>query len=262
MKTLTLLGAGKMGQAMLKGWLNSGIEYPITIIDPYFNCDFEDLLRSNAVLVNPKTPPPADILIIGIKPQTFREICEDLNDICKPETLIVSIMAGIGIKSLEVLGANKIFRAMPNTPGQIGAGICGVFGNALCGDKDFETVIKLLSPLGDIVKLNSETEIDIVTAVSGSGPAYVFLMAEALAKAGEKLGLSAEISMQLAKATIYGAGQLMRLSDEDPSNLRKAVTSPGGTTQAALEVLMDDASLEKMIDSAVKAAFNRAKELS
>lgn len=262
MKTLTLLGAGKMGQAMLKGWIKSGLQYPITIIDPNFVCDFEDDLRAIGALINPISPAKADILVIGIKPQNFNALKEKLAALCKPETIVISIMAGINITSLQSLGAQKLFRIMPNTPGQIGEGISGIFGNSECGSKDFDLVIALLNPLGECVVVESEDQIDAVTAISGSGPAYVFLMAEFIARAGEKLGIDPVTSLKLAKATIRGAGQLMDKSPDHPSILRKNVTSPGGTTQAALNVLTHDDGFAKLIEEAIKAAYSRSQELS
>ncbi len=251
-----------MGQAILKGWLNNGLPYPISIIDPKFECDFLEVLQENRVLVNPRTPEKCDILFIGIKPQTFKEIVSEISGFCHSDTLIVSIMAGINVASLSALGAKRIFRVMPNTPGQIGEGISGLFGNEFCLESDYAIANELLAPLGEIVRLHNESEIDMVTAVSGSGPAYVFLLAEAMAKAGEKIGLEAQIAHKLALSTINGAAQLMLKSNETPAVLRKNVTSPNGTTQAALEVLMKEQGIEYLLEKAIIAAFERAKELS
>ncbi len=262
MKTLSLIGAGKMGQAMLKGWLNSGLPYPISVFDPNFICDFDDLIHENGVLLNPKNPAKANIVILGIKPQTFANIVDDIEKYCDEDTLCISIMAGVSISSLSKTKAKRIMRVMPNTPGQIGQGICGIFGNEFCSPQDWEIAKSLLSPLGAIIKVETEGEIDAVTAVSGSGPAYVFLMAEAMADAGVKLGLDYATSLELAIATIKGAGALMMEGKDTPENLRNAVTSPGGTTKAALDVLMNDDKFQSLMSDAISAAFKRAKELS
>jgi pyrroline-5-carboxylate reductase len=192
------------------------------------------------------------------------DVVPKLKKLGNSKTLFISIAAGTSISYFQRILGNQtpIVRAMPNTPASIGKGITAIIANAYVSDIELKATEKLLSSVGKIVSLDSEEQMDAVTAVSGSGPAYVFHLIEALADAGQANGLNAELSMTLAKATVAGAGLLAEKSNEDPTNLRINVTSPGGTTAAALKVLMDqDTGFNSLLSKAVEAASNRSKEL-
>lgn len=259
---LVLLGCGKMGSAMLAGWLEGGLPAgSVWIIDPMPS----DWVKAQGVNVN--TPLPADpaIVLIAVKPQMMGEALPVLVALGGGGTLFVSVAAGTSIASFEqVLGVGTpIVRAMPNTPAAIGRGITALIGNEVATDADVALAQRLLAAVGQTVLLGTEDQMDAVTGVSGSGPAYVFHLIETLAAAGEAQGLPADLAMQLAKATVAGAGALAEAAEEDPAQLRVNVTSPNGTTQAALEVLMDEGSgFPDLLNRAVAAATNRSKELS
>ncbi|MHA6264969.1 pyrroline-5-carboxylate reductase [Arenibacterium sp. CAU 1754] len=259
---LVLLGCGKMGSAMLAGWLADGLPAAsVWVIDPAPS----HWLRGTGVNINTTLPDRPAIVLIAVKPQMMGEALPTLAALGGGETLFVSVAAGTPISAYEaVLGADTpIIRAMPNTPAAIGKGITALIGNAHAGAGDMDMADSLLAAVGQTVRLDSESQMDAVTGVSGSGPAYVFHLIETLARAGVEQGLPEDLAMQLAKATVAGAGALAEASDEDPSQLRINVTSPNGTTQAALEVLMEpDTGFPVLLSRAVAAATNRSKELS
>jgi len=179
-----------------------------------------------------------------------------------PQTVVVSVAAGTTLASLSKhLGDAAMVRAMPNTPAMIGRGITGAYGNTRVTESQRLQVGELLGVSGPVEWVSKEADIDAVTAVSGSGPAYVFYLAECMAEAGRKLGLPADLAMRLARETVSGAGELMRRSPEEAAQLRKNVTSPGGTTAAALTVLMADEGMQPLFDVALAAARKRAEEL-
>ncbi len=260
-KGLVLLGCGKMGGAMLEGWLAGGLAPgAVWVIDPKPS----ERLREMGVQVNADLPEDPAVLILAVKPQMMGEALSQVAGFGGGSTLVVSIAAGTQIAVFEeVFGAGTpIVRAMPNTPAAVGRGITAVIGNALVGEGQLSMAESLLAAVGQVVRLSAESEMDAVTAVSGSGPAYVFHLIETLAQAGEAEGLSAELSMALAKATVAGAGALAEAAEEDPTQLRINVTSPNGTTQAALEVLMDEKDgFPPLLKRAVKAAADRSREL-
>jgi len=259
---LVLLGCGKMGSAMLAGWLDGGLPPgSVWVIDPFPS----DWVKAQGVHVNAELPPRPTVVIIAVKPQMMGEALPTLAALGGGGTLFVSIAAGTSIATFEqVLGANSpIIRAMPNTPAAVGRGITALIGNAYVDDAGLDGAEALLSAVGQTVRLQDEAQMDAVTGVSGSGPAYVFHLIETLAAAGEAQGLAPDLAMQLAKATVAGAGALAEEADEDPAQLRVNVTSPNGTTQAALEVLMDpENGLPDLMNRAVTAATDRSKELS
>jgi pyrroline-5-carboxylate reductase len=221
-----------------------------------------EAVREKLVTLNPK-PAPADILVLAIKPQGFAAAGADLTAWVGPHTLVVSIMAGVTIDRIgKALGSSRVARAMPNTPGAIGMGITGYALSSACGDAESLATAKLLEPLGVVIGPLEESQMDAVTAVSGSGPAYVFLLAEALAAAGRTAGLSGATADALARETIVGAGALLGQSGDTPADLRKAVTSPGGTTAAAIDVLMANGGLPDLMRKAVEAAARRGAELA
>lgn len=258
---IVIVGCGKMGSALLKGWLAEGLDpNEITVIDP----DPSDWLIKQTVRLNKTLPINPSIVLIAVKPQMMPDVVPKLKKLGNSKTLFISIAAGTSISYFQRILGNQtpIVRAMPNTPASIGKGITAIIANAYVSDIELKATKKLLSSVGKIVSLDSEEQMDAVTAVSGSGPAYVFHLIEALADAGQANGLNAELSMTLAKATVAGAGLLAEKSNEDPTNLRINVTSPGGTTAAALKILMDqDTGFNSLLFKAVEAASNRSKEL-
>lgn len=261
---LVLLGCGKMGSAMLEGWLNRGLALrAIWVLDPNPS-DWVKGLAAKGLHLNEALPDAPAIVLIAVKPQMMGAALPGLAALGGGQTLFVSIAAGTTIASFEaVLGARTpIIRAMPNTPAAVSRGITAICGNAYASEQDMALTEDLLSAVGQVVRLAGEHQMDAVTAVSGSGPAYVFHLIEALAAAGEAEGLPADLSMQLARATVTGAGELAHRATEPASQLRINVTSPGGTTAAALAVLMDDKTgFPALLRRAVKAAADRGREL-
>lgn len=263
---IALLGCGKMGSAMLAGWLDRGVSpEAVWVIDP----NPSEWLRQTGVHINAPLPEAGEqapgIVLIAVKPQMMGEALPQLQQLGNGKTLFISVAAGTSIATYEsLLGAETpIVRAMPNTPAAVGRGITAIIGNASASADDVIRADALLQAIGQTVRLQSEAQMDAVTGVSGSGPAYVFHLIETLAAAGEAEGLPAELAMQLAKATVVGAGALAEAAEETPAELRINVTSPNGTTQAALEVLMDeDNGFPPLLRRAVAAASNRSKELS
>ncbi len=260
---LVLLGCGKMGSAMLQGWLAGGLSAgSVWVIDPQPS----DWLKSIAGLhLNADLPDNPAIVLIAVKPQMMREALPVLKPMGNGGTLFLSVAAGTPISAYEaVLGtATPLVRAMPNTPAAVGRGITALVGNTQASDADLDLAETLLSAVGQVVRLEHEGQMDAVTAVSGSGPAYVFHLIETLAAAGEAEGLPADLALRLATATVAGAGALAEQSGDDPAQLRVNVTSPGGTTAAALGVLMDeDQGFPPLLRRAVRAAADRSRELA
>ncbi|WP_323780198.1 pyrroline-5-carboxylate reductase [Thalassovita sp.] len=259
---LVLLGCGKMGSAMLAGWLKQGLPAKsVWVIDPKPS----DWLQSTGVHINADLPKTPAVVLIAVKPQMMGDALPTLAAMGNGKTVFISVAAGTPIAQFEqVLGSQTpIVRAMPNTPAAIGRGITAIIGNAHVSGAALNLAETLLTAVGQVVRLESEDQMDAVTGLSGSGPAYVFHLIETLAAAGQAQGLSAELAMQLAKATVAGAGALAEEAEEDPAQLRINVTSPNGTTQAALEVLMDETNgFPALLKRAVKAATDRSKELA
>lgn len=259
---LVLLGCGKMGSAMLEGWLARGLPpTSVWVTDPFPS----DWLRAQGVHLNGVLPAAPAIVLVAVKPQMMAEALPTLQAMGNGQTLFVSVAAGTPISYFEqVLGERTpVVRAMPNTPAAISQGITAIVGNAAAGDAALDEAEVLLAAVGAVVRLEAEAQIDAVTGVSGSGPAYVFHMIETMAAAGEAQGLPAALAMQLAKATVAGAGALAGQAEESPTQLRINVTSPNGTTQAALEVLMNETDgFPVLLNRAVAAATERSKELA
>lgn len=259
---LVLLGCGKMGSAMLQGWLAVGLPAAsVWVLDPFPS----DWLKSlNGLNLNVALPADPAIVLVAVKPQMMGEALPVLVPLGNGKTLFLSVAAGTSIAAYEaVLGARTPFiRAMPNTPAAIGKGITALIGNAHAGEAHMRLAEALLSAVGQTVRLQDEAQMDAVTALSGSGPAYVFHLIETLADAGVAQGLPAELAMHLARATVAGAGALAEADGQSPAQLRVNVTSPAGTTAAALEVLMNPQDgFAPLLQRAVKAAANRSREL-
>lgn len=263
--SLMLVGAGKMGGAMLAGWLEAGLDPATTVVlDAAPSEATTRLCAARGVALNPDEPTPSRVLVLAIKPQGLDAAAPALDRLIGPETLLVSVLAGKTTADLKARlpAARAIVRAMPNLPASIGRGATGAFPNAAVTPDQRAAAGGLLAATGTAVWLDDEAAIDAVTAVSGSGPAYVFLMVEALAEAGIAAGLSPEIAGRLARATVTGAGALLEADPAEAAALRQAVTSPGGTTAAALTVLMAEDGLPALMRRAVAAAKRRAGELS
>ncbi len=259
---LVLLGCGKMGSAMLAGWLGRGLPpSSVWVMDPVPS----DWLQGQGVHLNETLPETPALVLVAVKPQMMAEALPTLQAMGNGSTVFVSVAAGTPISYFQdVLGAQTaIVRAMPNTPAAISRGITAIVGNAAAGAAALDEAEALLSAVGEVVRLTEEAQIDAVTGVSGSGPAYVFHMMETMADAGVAQGLPRDLALQLAKATVAGAGALAMEAAEDPTQLRINVTSPNGTTQAALEVLMDaETGFPALLNRAVAAATDRSRELS
>jgi len=261
---LVLLGCGKMGAALLEGWLAGGAPpSAFTVIEPN-PTDRLRALANEGLRIAEAPPTAAGTAVVAVKPQTMASALPLLAPLGGGGTLFVSIAAGTPIRRFEAaLGpATPVVRAMPNTPAAIGHGITALVGNAAAGPEGLAAAETLLAAVGETLRLDDEAQMDAVTAVSGSGPAYVFLMIEALAAAGEAEGLGPEVALALARATVAGAGRLAEAADEGPAQLRANVTSPGGTTAAALETLMAEGDgLHALMRRAVAAATRRSREL-
>ena len=265
---LIIAGAGKMGGALLEGLLQRGLNPDLVRVqDPSPPPDMAAFLASHGIRAEAEVShldPAPSIILAAVKPQVMDHVFEPLARLAGPATVVLSIAAGRPLASFEKYLAPGIavVRAMPNTPAQVGRGVTACVANAATTPHQRAMASELLATVGEVVWLEREEDMDAVTAVSGSGPAYVFLVAECLAEAGRAAGLSADLSAALARATVSGAGELLHRSDLDAATLRKNVTSPGGTTAAALAVLMEKPGLQELMTAAVAAAVRRGRELS
>jgi pyrroline-5-carboxylate reductase len=262
--TIVLAGAGKMGGAMLTGWLAQGLDPKhLVVIEPHPSAEIS-ALSAQGIRLNPpaKDIGEVDTLVVAVKPQSFREAGAALKAFTGSSTLVVSIMAGTPIASLEAVCGGSVVRAMPNTPAAIGRGITVAVAAKKVSAAQRAIADALLRATGSVKWVDNESLMDAVTAVSGSGPAYVFLLAEELARAGVAAGLPADLAAKLARETVAGSGELLHRSDLSPATLRQNVTSPGGTTAAALDVLMGPDGMEKLMTRAVAAATQRSKDLA
>jgi pyrroline-5-carboxylate reductase len=264
-KTVVLVGAGKMGGALLQGWLARGLDPgQVAVIEPQPGEDIKALI-TRGVRLNPardKTDDPCAI-VIALKPQAADAAVPPLAALLGASTVVVSIMAGKTLGFLErALPNAAAVRAMPNTPAAIGRGITVAVANARVTATHRDLAHRLLAATGMVEWVTDEKLMDAVTAISGSGPAYVFLLAESLARAGIAAGLPAELAAKLARETVAGSGELLHRSSLDPATLRQNVTSPGGTTAAALEVLMATDGLDPLLAKAIMAAAKRSRDLA
>ena len=263
---LVLVGAGKMGGALLEGWSRLGLDLArVAVIEPLPSREIADLaargLRLNAAM-NLVHEPTA--VVIAVKPQNAAEIMPLLAPVVGPATVVLSIMAGktLGFLAEGLPPRTAVVRSMPNTPAAIGRGITVAVPNPHVSAAQRDLAHKLLAATGGVEWVDQEALLDPVTALSGSGPAYVFLLAESLAKAGAAAGLPSDLAARLARATVAGSGELLHRSPLDAATLRQNVTSPGGTTAAALDVLMAEDGIDRLLGNAVAAATRRSRELA
>lgn len=270
--SVILVGCGKMGGALLAGWLSRGTagpDAPVIIVEPTVPATAAFRAKPGVIVVGNAGEIAADaapnVVVFAVKPQGMDQVVPAYRRFVSPATVFLSIAAGRPIAFFERhLGASAaIVRTMPNTPAAIGRGISVACANAHVSSAQREYCGRLLSAVGEVAWVDDERLIDPVTAVSGSGPAYVFLLVEAMAAAGEAAGLPAELAMRLARATVAGSGELLHRADEPAEQLRRNVTSPGGTTAAALDVLMAKrGGLAPLLKRAVAAATRRSRELA
>jgi pyrroline-5-carboxylate reductase len=263
---IVLVGAGNMGGALALGWVKSGIDAASIIAADPAPPEAMEIRLSDAGIGFVGAAPEnikASVLFLAVKPQVMADVLPSYKALIGPDTIVVSIAAGKTLSFFaEHLGDAAMVRAMPNTPAMIGRGVTGAFANSRVTSAQRKLVDSLLKVSGPVEWVENEALIDAVTAVSGSGPAYVFYLVECMAEAGHKLGLPADLAMRLARATVSGAGELLHQSPGEPSELRKNVTSPGGTTAAALAVLMAEDGMQPLFDRAIKAARDRAEQLA
>jgi pyrroline-5-carboxylate reductase len=262
--TIVLAGAGKMGGALLTGWLARGLDPKhVAVIEPHPSDEIH-ALGATGVRLNPaaKDAGAVTALVVAVKPQTFRDAGLALRPFVGASTLVVSIRAGTTIAVLDAVCGGNIVRAMPNTPAAIGRGITVAVAAPDVSAAQRAVADALLRATGAVEWIADETLMDAVTAVSGSGPAYVFLLTEELARAGVEAGLPPELASRLARETVAGSGELLHRSELASATLRQNVTSPGGTTAAALDVLMGPDGLQPLLTRAVAAATRRSRELA
>lgn len=265
--SVLLLGCGKMGGAMLEGWLAQGLSpRNATVVEPSPSPEASSLLAAHGVahVASGTDAPMADVIVVAVKPQVMDQALPSVAGSVGSGSLVISVAAG---KTLADLGAQlpegtAIVRSIPNTPAAIGEGMTVGVANAAVSEAQKTSAVGLLSAVGDFAWIDDEALMDAVTAVSGSGPAYVFLLAECLAEAGRRSGLPVELAARLARQTVVGAGALLGQSELGPATLRQNVTSPNGTTAAALDVLMADPGVQELMTEAVAAATRRSRELS
>ncbi len=267
LSTVLLIGCGRMGGALLSGWLERDLADRYVVVEPAAGLRPATVSPHVAFVdapehLDPKLKP--DVAVIAVKPQVMAEALPHYRPMAKAGTLFLSIAAGRTLVFMAgLLGADAaLVRAMPNTPASIGHGISVLCANAKVDAAGRGRADALLSAVGQVAWIEDEALMDAVTAVSGSGPAYVFLLIECLTKAGVEAGLPDALAEKLARATVAGSGELARVSPQSAGALREAVTSPGGTTRAALDVLMAKNGLEPLLRRAVLAATKRSKELA
>ena len=256
--TIWLVGAGNMGGALARKWLESGKVQKLITVDPN-PVPLPDGAEGRKSCAS--YDGSGDAVVIAVKPNIAAEALADLAPRLSADTPVISVMAGATLSTLRaILPVGELIRAMPNTPAQVGKGMTGLFSND--ASPASRTVAEsLFGAVGDAVWLSQESDFDALTALSGSGPAYVFRMVEALAAAGEAAGLEAELAQKLARATVVGAGALLESDERTAGELRRAVTSPGGTTEAGLGALDEDPGLPALVRNAVRAAAQRSREL-
>lgn len=261
---VVLVGAGKMGMALARGWIAAGLRSDnLVLTDPKPAEATTAFAREHGIrLADSAAGLSAAVLVLAVKPQIIADVFSQVRPSVAQDTLVLSIAAGISLGAIsDALETGRVVRTMPNTPAQVGKGISGAVAGPAVTRRDRDTTEALLAAAGAVVWFEEEADLDAVTAVSGSGPAYVFHLVEALAEAGRRQGLSEAVAMQLARQTVIGAAALMEADPASAATLRENVTSPKGTTAAALSVLMAEEGLTALMDRAVTAARRRSEEL-
>ncbi|MDC0074177.1 pyrroline-5-carboxylate reductase [Alphaproteobacteria bacterium] len=266
-KNLLLIGCGKMGSALLEGWVSDNNNLNIIVVDPVVIPQKDNLNKGIKYINNIESIQKSfipHIIVLAVKPQAAKKVLEKFKNQSYSDALVLSIIAGLKLDSiLNFFGKPQpIIRAMPNTPASVKMGITALCANDFCKEKESQLAKQLLQVVGEVFFVEEEKMIDMVTAISGSGPAYFFYFVECLAEAGISIGLSNDLSWKLAVETFLGSAELCNVSLESPKELRKNVTSPGGTTEAALSTFMKNESLKKIIINAVNKAKLRSVELS
>jgi pyrroline-5-carboxylate reductase len=265
---LLIAGAGKMGSALLEGLLARGLDPALVAVqDPAPPADAAAVLARHGIAPSPvvsSLPRPPSVILAAVKPQLMETVFPPLARLAGPRTLVLSIAAGKTLASFEshLAPGSAVVRAMPNTPAAIGRGMTVCVANRHVTPAQRALAGELMSAVGEVSWIDDEALMDAVTAVSGSGPAYVFLLAECLAEAGRAAGLDADFAARLARATVAGSGELLARSDLPAATLRQNVTSPGGTTAAALSVLMGEPGLHDLMTRAIRAAVARGQQLA
>ncbi|MBI4724943.1 MAG: pyrroline-5-carboxylate reductase [Rhodomicrobium sp.] len=258
-----LVGAGRRGGALLRGWLAAGFPAgALAIREPHPSAEIAALLKEKGIPGEPQSTP--DVLVLAVKPQIMNQVLSEAAPFAGAATAVLSIAAGRTVASIasHFPAGTAIVRAMPNLPAEVGRGITAAYANAHVTRRQRDLCDALLRAAGGVAWIEDESFIDAVTAVSGSGPAYVFYLAECLAEAAISAGLPQDLAMELARATVTGAGELLFRSPLSPAELRENVTSPGGTTAAGLSILMREPGLKDLIRETVAAAARRSRELS
>ncbi|MBT3360921.1 MAG: pyrroline-5-carboxylate reductase [Rhodospirillales bacterium] len=268
MTNLVLAGCGKMGGALLAGWLDRGLDpTAVWAVEPNAEAVAWAKARGVGVVASPDEIPQTfspDVVMLAVKPQMMDAVVPAYMGFAQGSSVFLSIAAGKTIGYFEsLLGTGApIVRSMPNTPAAVRRGMTVACANALVSAPAKTLCGELLEAVGEVAWIDDEALMDPVTAVSGSGPAYIFLLAECLAQAGIDAGLPADLAARLARATVAGAGELLHQADETPATLRQNVTSPGGTTAEALAVLMGEDGWQPVLTKAVAAACKRSRELA
>lgn len=263
---IAFLGTGSMNGSILRGVLASGVPADRMRATTRSEESARKLADESGVQVfasdadaaaNTRAVEGAHVVLLGVKPYAILELCDEISEALSPETVVVSVAAGITLAAMadHLPQGQPIVRSMPNTPSSVGRGVLSVTGGEHTSQEQLDTVSAALSQVGTVVNVPEE-QIRAVTGVSGSGPAYVFLLAEMMQKAGQKLGLDPEVARVLAKETVSGAGVLLSPEDADAEALRKAVTSPSGTTEQAINTFLDG-GIEQLVADAVAASANR-----
>ena len=271
LKKLLILGAGKMGGSLLKGLIdNTEFDFDIVVVEPHLNSDNADLIKKNKIKhydsIKSIKDPDFDLILFAVKPQAIKEVCNDvLENLNQRKTFsIISILAGIKAKTFEGHFENsQVIRSMPNLAASVGSGITALYANEST-DKLFKTIAdKIFSGVGEIIWVDNEDIMDVITATSGSGPAYYFFLTECLSFVAQEMGLNPIDADKLSRQVAIGSSDIMKASNDSLSNLREKVTSKGGTTEAALEVLMSpDKEFFNIFRRAVNKAYKKSKELS
>ena len=268
MNSLCLIGCGKMGSSLLKGWIKSKISTKIIIVEPK-PLDLNEFCSSEIDLIFLKKIDQLigfedlNVVVFAVKPQIIEKVLSEFKPFVDKFNLIISIIAGKTINYFErKLGKNiQFIRAMPNTPAEVGEGITAMVKNKKCKFINLKLSRHLLEDLGEVIEVNDEKFMDVVTAISGSGPAYFYYLVEVLVATGIKLGLEKNLAYKLASTTFIGSGILAKKSNQTYTELRRSVTSPGGTTEAGLNVLIKNEKFHKLIEKTIKSAKAKSKEL-